>query len=193
MEYCTCTEDDWECDAGFVRKTEDGPCVRADGKQIDYTPPVVCDNEYEVSQGYRRIAGDTCYGGVDHSPLRLQCPGFKVLAKTNKTLLIALLVIIFVLVSVIVNARWIASVKEAVGGLLAGSTSRSAKSDRDYIKYGSLGKAPESAEEDHFSQVVFDDEESQAEKIDEEKVAAKELKAKAAKKSGGSGQSDLLN
>jgi len=35
----------------------------------------MCQGTYTVSQGYRKIAGDTCTGGVDHAPLVLPCPG----------------------------------------------------------------------------------------------------------------------
>jgi len=74
-EYCQCTEEDWECDFGFERQ-EDGPCIKSDGSAIDYNPPRSCSGKYEVSYGYRKVAGDMCTGGVDHSPLILPCPYF---------------------------------------------------------------------------------------------------------------------
>eukprot|EP01017_Pseudomicrothorax_dubius_P017810 TRINITY_DN19960_c0_g1_i1.p1 TRINITY_DN19960_c0_g1~~TRINITY_DN19960_c0_g1_i1.p1 ORF type:complete len:466 (+),score=44.82 TRINITY_DN19960_c0_g1_i1:60-1400(+) len=77
IENCPCTEEDWECDSDFLRSSNDGPCLPIDGKPIDYSPPAMCEDTYTVSQGYRKIAGDTCFGGVDHGPLVLNCPGRK--------------------------------------------------------------------------------------------------------------------
>lgn len=76
LEYknCECTEEDWECDLGYERKDE-GPCVLVSGDKPSYTPPEVCDGYYTVTRGYRKVAGNTCQGGVDHSGIVLSCPG----------------------------------------------------------------------------------------------------------------------
>jgi len=74
QEDCECTEEDWECDVGYARSL-DGPCLSVDGDEQDFSPPEKCQGSYIVSQGYRKIAGDTCNGGVDHAPLVLPCPG----------------------------------------------------------------------------------------------------------------------
>lgn len=70
---CYCKEHDWICDRDFERN-ERGVCVRVDGKTIDKTPPPKCWNNYTVQRGYRKTAGNTCEGGVDHSDLSLVCP-----------------------------------------------------------------------------------------------------------------------
>ncbi len=71
---CKCSEEDWECDIGFER-IKNGACFKIDRTEIDYEPPLECRDKFTVSQGYRKVAGDTCSGGVDHDPLELRCPG----------------------------------------------------------------------------------------------------------------------
>lgn len=42
LETCPCIEDDWECDFGFYRKIEGGPCVPiADKFEEDDTPDLL--------------------------------------------------------------------------------------------------------------------------------------------------------
>eukprot|EP01119_Soliformovum_irregulare_P013017 TRINITY_DN3430_c0_g1_i2.p1 TRINITY_DN3430_c0_g1~~TRINITY_DN3430_c0_g1_i2.p1 ORF type:complete len:756 (-),score=129.80 TRINITY_DN3430_c0_g1_i2:20-2287(-) len=54
---CNCTADDYECDFNYFRAYQGGPC-------INYwsAPEIPCgpDGKRVVSQGYRRVAGDTC-------------------------------------------------------------------------------------------------------------------------------------
>jgi len=88
-EHCTCTEEDWECDIGYER-IEDGPCSRSatfDPESLN--PPEFCRDYYEYSIGYRKVAGDFCKGGIDHSPILYSCPGFVLFsAKTFYSLII---------------------------------------------------------------------------------------------------------
>lgn len=37
VETCKCTEEDWECDLGFHRETEAGPCVSESMSEIIYS------------------------------------------------------------------------------------------------------------------------------------------------------------
>ena len=55
---CPCTEEDYECDYGYERATESGPCVAV--MAISSAPPADCRGTYNVSNGYRLVAGDTC-------------------------------------------------------------------------------------------------------------------------------------
>lgn len=72
---CQCTEEDWECDLGYERK-KDGPCVNVTAETYSLEPPEECEGEfYYVTQGYRKVAGNTCAGGVNHDPIKLPCPG----------------------------------------------------------------------------------------------------------------------
>ena len=72
---CECTEEDWECDLGYERKHGDGPCLPTSNDTVSFEPPEDCDIYYYVTQGYRKVAGNTCVGGVNYDPIQLPCPG----------------------------------------------------------------------------------------------------------------------
>eukprot|EP01017_Pseudomicrothorax_dubius_P026780 TRINITY_DN3020_c0_g1_i4.p1 TRINITY_DN3020_c0_g1~~TRINITY_DN3020_c0_g1_i4.p1 ORF type:complete len:750 (-),score=167.04 TRINITY_DN3020_c0_g1_i4:24-2273(-) len=143
VKNCECTEADWECDADFERPEGGGPCARIDGTDIDYKPPLKCDGYYYVSQGYRKVAGDTCQGGVDHSPLKLPCPGITVLNKSSYGVIIVLILIIVLLVLIKTNST------------ILGSGNK--QDNRGYIKYGMVDKMP-AGEMENFGKLVFEDE-----------------------------------
>ena len=81
VEYtrvCECTDEDFECDVGFVRDPESVDslvCLRDESVDLNYTlvEPPICHGSFEVSRGYRKIAGDVCEKGVDHSPKLVAC------------------------------------------------------------------------------------------------------------------------
>jgi hypothetical protein len=98
FELCDCTEEDWECDVGYARKDGQGPCLPENGIEAKVTPPEQCDGYYYITQGYRKIAGDTCKGGVNHDALKIPCPGFSSLSRSNMFILIALFIIIIGLI-----------------------------------------------------------------------------------------------
>jgi hypothetical protein len=71
---CECTEMDFECDIGYKRSNS-GLCEKIKG--ADKGPievPENCEDYYEVSQGYRKVPGNTCFGGDLYEPLRISCP-----------------------------------------------------------------------------------------------------------------------
>jgi hypothetical protein len=77
---CECMERDWECDRGYKRMPIDsGTCVRDPEVPIDvsHLVPHYCRPglHYHVSNGYRKVAGDSCTGGVQHEMSLLPCPG----------------------------------------------------------------------------------------------------------------------
>ena len=84
VKDCPCTENDYECDVGFFRKIDGGPCTRSEfgsSKEVvkaSGQPPANCPSgtTYLVTNGYRKIAGDTCAvsGGVDRDPTAFPCP-----------------------------------------------------------------------------------------------------------------------
>jgi hypothetical protein len=37
-------------------------------------PPEDCKGSYLQTQGYRKVSGDYCMGGVELGPIRLECP-----------------------------------------------------------------------------------------------------------------------
>ena len=72
---CPCVEEDYECDFGYERSTEGGPCVAV--MAIATGPPKECAGYYNVSNGYRLVSGDTCdpAKGIDRLPTVKRCPG----------------------------------------------------------------------------------------------------------------------
>lgn len=72
---CACAEEDYECDFGYERSSDNGPCVAI--MAISNAAPKECSGYYTVSNGYRLIAGDSCDSsqGVDHLHTKFRCPG----------------------------------------------------------------------------------------------------------------------
>lgn len=78
VRHCQCTEKDYECDFGYTREVDGGPCVRDMSVHLNYTEmapfPCPAGTNFEVSNGYRKVAGDTCLGGVQHAMVWVPCP-----------------------------------------------------------------------------------------------------------------------
>eukprot|EP01113_Clastostelium_recurvatum_P011485 TRINITY_DN15852_c0_g1_i1.p1 TRINITY_DN15852_c0_g1~~TRINITY_DN15852_c0_g1_i1.p1 ORF type:complete len:543 (-),score=79.45 TRINITY_DN15852_c0_g1_i1:8-1636(-) len=78
MSNCTCTYEDWECDVGYDQAASDAEdgivCVSSGTLPPD--PPLDCPagTTYTVSQGYRKVAGDTCQGGLTFPMTTKTCP-----------------------------------------------------------------------------------------------------------------------
>ena len=81
---CLCTQADYECDVDYV-KDAGGQCVPVtpiqDGdasvmKASDIYADCQAENFYYVSQGYRKIPGNRCYGGVQLDPIKKPCNSF---------------------------------------------------------------------------------------------------------------------
>ena len=72
---CPCAEEDYECDFGYERSSDTGPCVAVMAMPVG--APKDCHGTYSVSNGYRLVAGDTCEPskGIDHLPTVKRCPG----------------------------------------------------------------------------------------------------------------------
>ena len=68
VENCECTEDDYECEYGFARLNNS--CV-----SVNNTTGFICSSgkSYVIPSGYRKIMGDTCRGGISHSPTMIKC------------------------------------------------------------------------------------------------------------------------
>ena len=83
IEPCTCNEMDFECDIGYAREGGSGPCLEQETRLSDsekqrrqqemWTEQCEEFGYYEISQGYRKIPGDICEGGIDLAPYRYQC------------------------------------------------------------------------------------------------------------------------
>ena len=84
VEPCTCTEIDFECDLGYYREAgATGPCIEQETRLTEVEKQRMlqdlqieqCDEYgyYEITQGYRKIPGNVCEGGIDLSPYRYHC------------------------------------------------------------------------------------------------------------------------
>jgi len=76
VKNCNCTEQDWECDFGYQETITNGQRLCRLVRAPPRDPPQTCpaNTVYYVSKGYRKVTGDTCVGGIDHSPLAKSCP-----------------------------------------------------------------------------------------------------------------------
>jgi len=77
---CLCTEADYECDMNYIRK-DGGQCellpdpLSSSDNVVQSEQDEDCSLEgfYYVSQGYRKIPGNKCYGGVKLDPVKKAC------------------------------------------------------------------------------------------------------------------------
>lgn len=77
---CICTEADFECDMNYIRN-EAGHCellpdpLSSSDNIVKSEQDEDCSLEgfYYVSQGYRKIPGNKCYGGVKLDPVKKAC------------------------------------------------------------------------------------------------------------------------
>jgi len=90
IEPCVCTKEDFECDFGYERAEStdetgetafNGPCIPMKEKSEHFDPQSgkECSNgraTYEISKGYRRVAGDVCLGGAEWAPEEHKCAFF---------------------------------------------------------------------------------------------------------------------
>lgn len=68
---CLCTKADYECDINYV-KNKGGDCEkvpdplsRFNGKTLtEQEEDCALEGYYYITQGYRKIPGNLCYGGV---------------------------------------------------------------------------------------------------------------------------------
>ena len=164
IENCECTEEDWECDLGYARD-KSGPCKSLTKQEIDYNPPANCSAYYLVSQGYRKVAGDTCTGGVNHEPLKIPCPGYLIDNKWSGYLkILFLLVLIAVVLVVVTNQHLMDTAKEKFSEIVA-LIKEKLETKKD-TGYGQLDKMMDAHEND-FSKMVFEENDDRAEPIED--------------------------
>lgn len=75
MENCECTAKDFECDINYYREARSDTCTRVADAVEEEDACAAGDSYYTIPTGYRRVAGNTCTGGVSHSlePATLHC------------------------------------------------------------------------------------------------------------------------
>ena len=157
---CACAEEDYECDFGYERSSDNGPCVAI--MAISSSPPKECSGYYTVSNGYRLIAGDTCDSttGVDHLHTKFRCPGiFPGSAEVSGggwLVLLLLLLLAGVLAFVTLTGR-----SERFRELLQ-SKAQGWSQGYQNVKYRGLNSAPDSATDDELD---LGDDEEEAEEL----------------------------
>jgi hypothetical protein len=172
QEFCECTEEDWECDFGFFRKELASACVSQDGKEVNTTAPEECPDYYHITQGYRKIAGDTCVGGVSHEPIKVSCPGGP-LGSSN--LLVFALLVAIVLGLVWVNKkgnydRLKDGFAEVVNSVLK-SINRKAGPHSTGTGWVPIREYPDQAkDDDDLNHIVFEENEENPEVIEDNKL-----------------------
>lgn len=72
VESCPCTEEDWECETGYEKKGR--KCLQIKTEvSLANIPPLNCSGFYEFHNGYRKISGNSCEGGLELSAM-IPCP-----------------------------------------------------------------------------------------------------------------------
>ncbi len=74
---------DYECDVGYERAPNSKTCVKIEdyekllGASIKEDQAAQCETFgfYTVTQGYRKIPGNRCMGGLDRNPYTYSCSG----------------------------------------------------------------------------------------------------------------------
>jgi hypothetical protein len=74
VNYCDCTNDDFQCDIGYHRNEPGDPCTPLNSKYETTSPPENCVGYYKISRGYRKIPGNVCKGGYKFEPILVACP-----------------------------------------------------------------------------------------------------------------------
>ena len=91
VESCPCTDSDFECDVGYIRKATQCTPILTFEHTVDQCLPG--ETFYPVTTGYRRVAGDLCSGGVEdkYSPGKAPCKS-SMFHSMGRTVLVLLLV-----------------------------------------------------------------------------------------------------
>ena len=172
--FCECTEDDWECDYGYERKGN-GPCLPTDEKVKDAAmiPPEQCDSYYFMTQGYRKVAGNQCQGGLSHDPIKLPCPGTRIFdSKTTTTWLM--------LAFIVVGILWFnksANLDQAKKHFVSIKT-WAESFFKDPRKQGYNNQIPDTLrdeDDENFTNQLYDEENDETEEIDEPRSESIEL------------------
>lgn len=145
-------------------RDKSGPCKSLNNQEIDYSPPANCSAYYFVSQGYRKVAGDSCVGGVNHEPLKIPCPGYLIDNKWSGYIkVLVLLLLIVAVLLVITNQTLMETIKERV--LLIVSSIKEKFEPKNEPGYGILDK--NTGHDNDFSKMVFEENEDRAEPIED--------------------------
>jgi len=99
-ENCKCTEEDYECDIGFMRKENEATCTSTQPVNINIDKYCLYASSYNISSGYRKIVGDSCQEGIMHDPLIITCPIMLTMTRAQFILLLALGVVVIIMLGI---------------------------------------------------------------------------------------------
>ena len=105
---CECTILDYQCDLGYERLENSDKCVYIEQGLLSeevVKPPDDCKDKYKITQGYRKIPGNTCKGGVKLDPVEMKCPKISKFSTLGIILFILVLVVIAVIGYVLVDQK----------------------------------------------------------------------------------------
>jgi hypothetical protein len=139
VQNCDCTETDYECDVGFSRSDADEPCTSDDKKRdtgiLIQKPPANCNGYFEISQGYRKVPGNTCVNGVKFDPIRVSCP-FRISSALGMFLIGSLAVGVIALVYAFFSNGFMQNVSEFVKEKMKDNNQSGKRSEYiDIVKY----------------------------------------------------------
>jgi len=144
---CICTLEDYECDYGYTKDPTAPPgelrCAVAFSVP---DPPVNCPpgTNYRVSNGYRKLAGDWCQGGLEQNATLKVCPPATSAATPSSGTWIVVVIIVLVTIGLGGGFFFLYRNDQARNKLL--SLVRST----DETRYSRLGVHPQSLADEEF-------------------------------------------
>jgi len=98
QKKCACTQEDFACEIGFVRKLGSQECTFGGSDMMPQRfIPTSCSGTW-LTNAYRQVPGDQCEGGWSPGKAEVPCPSAFAGAGTSKMTLLAVLVIGLVLI-----------------------------------------------------------------------------------------------
>lgn len=119
FQHCACTREDFECDYGYQIEdiaddvTTDEKCIvmKQGPRHDDITKDIEMKDctggatRYTITQGYRRVPGDTCEGGTNWDPVVLPCNLPSSTASHVGKIILVILVLIAVTLAIVTCAN----------------------------------------------------------------------------------------
>ena len=105
---CECTILDYQCDLGYERPENSEKCENTEQGLLSekiIKPPDDCKDTYKITQGYRKIPGNTCQGGVQLDPIVMKCPTVSKFSNMGLILFIIVLIVIIGVGYVLVDKK----------------------------------------------------------------------------------------
>lgn len=126
-QNCACTASDFECDYGYERRKiefehsggaggaptaqqeSNAECIPSPSppphvNPFDATPPCTRESTYRITKGYRRVPGDSCFGGGDWDASVAQCP-VSFGSHVGKMLLVLLILLAVSMLLVLIGSK----------------------------------------------------------------------------------------